>query len=367
MYARWLTRQRAFVPRAATRSGRGLVMLPRRALDQVVTTLETRWSDTAPRQFGRLGTSRLAYAADRVEQRVRRLALTALGRPLDAGGAPSVTLNVGHDGLDEPERFARLPGRFVAMINDLIPITHPEYETERATRLHQRRIATLVEHADHVFTISETTRAELLDYVSGAPFTTSVLHLGPALTPPTQPTRFAHPTFVHLSSIDRRKNLAFLLHVWRELAEHDGAPHLLVIGRRGSDQTALDLIDRSPKLHGLVRATGGLGDDMVAGYLAGARALVTPSFVEGYGLPIVEAHAMGVPVIASDIPAHREIGGISTIFVGPTDGPGWRHAIMALAENDAIRATRVAQIAPPADWETHFTKLTMQLEEIAAR
>lgn len=366
-YARWLFEQSDFTPQAVTRWRERLVALDERAARHVVDALSARWSTEAPRQFGRRGRPAIQFAAERVRGRLAVWHLLRGARALDTGGARSVTLNVGHDGLDQPQRFARLPGPFAALLHDVIPLTHPEYDSRRAEALHRRRIATLARHARHVFTVSEATRQALLAACPHAPFTSSTVHNAPGLSPPAAPTAFARPTFVHLSSIDRRKNLPLLLHVWRELSAEPDPPDLMIIGRRGNDATALELIDRCPALAGHVTATGGLGDGEVARHLAGARALLTPSFVEGFGMPVVEAHLMGVPVIASDIAAHREIGGASTTYLSPLDGPAWREAILAYARDDALRAARAAAIAPPPTWRAHLAAVADTLDALAAR
>ena len=65
--------------------------------------------------------------------------------------------------------------------------------------------------------------------------------------------------------------------------------------------------------------------------IASSLGMLAPSFAEGYGLPIVEALHLGVPVVASDIPAHREIAGHAAMLLDPIDGPAWRSAITALS------------------------------------
>ena len=366
-YATWLLEQDAFVPRPVTGAGRGLVELRESAFRHLLATLERRWSAAAPPQFGRGGRSAVRWSAERALQRTRRIALLRGARTPDAAGAANVTLNVGHDGLEEPARFAQLPGPFAALLSDLIPLTHPEYDTPRATMLHARRIETLARRADHVVTISHATRQALLDQVSEPRFTTSVAHLGPGLSAPDRAAVFDRPTFVHLSSIDRRKNLALLLHVWREMAGEPDPPALLVIGRRGNDATAMEMLDRCTRIRPHVTATGGLGDSAVAERLGGAQALLSPSFVEGFGLPIAEAQAIGVPAIASDIPAHREIGGHATRFVHPLDGPGWKAAIRSLASDDGAREALAGSITPPATWADHFNAVAETLDVVARR
>jgi hypothetical protein len=63
-----------------------------------------------------------------------------------------------------------------------------------------------------------------------------------------------------------------------------------------------------------------------------------PSFAEGFGLPVIEALAVGTPVIASDLPAHREVAGDLAVYRDPADGPGWLTDICMFADGSAAAA-----------------------------
>jgi glycosyltransferase involved in cell wall biosynthesis len=99
--------------------------------------------------------------------------------------------------------------------------------------------------------------------------------------------------------------------------------------------------------------------------LRDARALLMPSFAEGYGLPLAETLALGVPALCSDIPALREVGGDVPEFIDPIDGLSWRGAILDYAAN--ISPRRDAQLKrleswKPTSWETHFGKVSDVLD-----
>ncbi|MEM8665413.1 MAG: glycosyltransferase [Pseudomonadota bacterium] len=361
-YARWLMRQTTFEGIAVTRSGKGLVALPAKALLHLEAALTARWSAGNVPGFGKERRSALAYLAERATFRARRLAMTRGASAPDPGGHPAAYLNVGHDGLDEPERYIGLAAVKAAFVHDVIPLTHPEYDTPRATALHRARVDAVASHMDLIFGIS---RAAMDDFATVAPRTTAprvVAPLGPAIDAPTN-VPAAAPAFVHLSSVNRRKNLAFLLHVWREMAQDGTAPTLVVIGRRGNDATALELLDRCEALRSCVTHLDEANDEAAAQQLKGATALLTPSFAEGFGLPIVEAHAFGVPVIASDIPVHREVGGSEALYCGTTDGPGWRNAIETLFRDEDARNALASSIVPPPTWDHHFKVVTSALIE----
>jgi glycosyltransferase involved in cell wall biosynthesis len=82
--------------------------------------------------------------------------------------------------------------------------------------------------------------------------------------------------------------------------------------------------------------------------VAGARAVLLPSFAEGFGMPVAEALVAGVPVIVSDIDALREVGGDAPDYIDPLDGLGWRAAIEDYCRPDSAR--RAAQVRRIADW-----------------
>ena len=93
--------------------------------------------------------------------------------------------------------------------------------------------------------------------------------------------------------------------------------------------------------------------------IAGARALLAPSFDEGYGLPIVEALSLGTPVVASDCEVMREIAQGCARLLSPLDGKGWTAEIERLATDDAYFASAqedAADFSPP-NWRDYFESL----------
>src|SRR5207302_4590159 len=120
--------------------------------------------------------------------------------------------------------------------------------------------------------------------------------------------------------------------VWRQLcAAKKPAPHLVVIGSVGlRGGWILDQMLRCQATRGRIHHAAGLSTAGMKSLIASSLGLLAPSFAEGYGLPIVEALHLGVAVVASDIPPHREIAGQAAMLLDPTDGPAWRDAIPAL-------------------------------------
>ena len=116
------------------------------------------------------------------------------------------------------------------------------------------------------------------------------------------------------------------------MAEAGEAPQLLVIGKRGwMNDNIVALLDDCAAIQPFVTEANGLSDAEIAAVLKASRAMLFPSFAEGLGIPMLEAKAAGLPVIASDLPALREIAAADTVFLDPLDGLGWREAILAAA------------------------------------
>jgi glycosyltransferase involved in cell wall biosynthesis len=168
------------------------------------------------------------------------------------------------------------------------------------------------------------------------------------------------PGFVCIGTIEPRKNHLLLLHLWRQMAETlapERVPRLTIIGRRGwENEQVLDMLDRCPALKGHVEELNGCSDARMSGLLRGARALLLPSFAEGYGMPVAEALAMGTPVICSDLAALREVGGDVPDYLDPLDGPGWRATILDYAAGGPVHRAQLSRISRWAEpsWDAHM-------------
>lgn len=293
-------------------------------------------------------------------------------------GRGRLWLNPGHTGLDSEgvARWVRKRDlRLVPLVHDLIPVTHPQYCRSGEEERHRRRMLTVLETATGVVTNSAYTL-----YVLGKFAATENLPLPPAtvawpgipLPPPgvTVKANAEEPYFVVLGTIEGRKNHALLLSVWRKfILEGGGAPvpRLYIVGRRGWEADDVFFQLDSGALGDRVVEVGSLDDRQLVPLLAGARALLFPSFAEGYGIPMVEAFAAGVPVIASDLPVFREIGQGVPELLPPDDFSAWQAAVRDFASEDSLR--RAAQIARlrafrVPDWEGHFAQIDSFLETL---
>ena len=268
-------------------------------------------------------------------------------------------LNVGHTTLHEPTALKALEAagiERVVLIHDLIPITHPEFCRPGDGDKHHARVANTLRHASRIIVNSAYTGEELQAFArrEGLPQPPiHVAHLGlePAFAA-GDAIAAPRPYFVHVGTIEARKNLALLLTLWRRLEERLGerTPSLVLVGRYGwENEAVLDHLQRSPNLQGLVHQASNLSDAALARLMRGARAVLAPSSVEGFDLPAVEACAMGLRLIASNIPPHRELTPDAEL-IDPLDGLGWMEAI----ERATFAPAGPASVYAAPAWSGHF-------------
>ena len=273
--------------------------------------------------------------------------------------------------------LAREQARFLCMVHDLIPIEFPEYARPGGAALHRRRIETVAATADAVVVNSTATGRSLqpwLDRGARKPIVdVALLGTEPLPAGKAEPKGERGPYFVCLGTIEPRKNHLLLLHLWRHMAETmaaDTIPRLVVIGRRGwENEQVVDLLERCPALVDHVEELSGCSDARLAGLLRGARALLMPSFAEGYGMPVAEALSVGTPVVCSDIAALREVGGIVPDYLDPLDGPGWRAAILDHAQQGRRHRTQIARLSKwhAPTWDDHIAIVAAAVGRLHAR
>ena len=342
----------------------GFGMLPEGVAKEYLQVLGAAWREA--------GSTRRIPQAKRLARMLRAAALwrgeRALSRQCGSGTGRVVYVLVSHHHLEKRRAIARLKrqvrARFVCLIHDLIPIEFPEYALPGQNDKHRRRIETAAALSDAVIVNSTVTREGFVAYLARAgrapPVVVAPFGVDSPAALPAEPPPVTPPYFVCVGTIEARKNHLLLLNLWRHLAEElgDAAPRLVLIGQRGWEtENTIDMLERCPALRGIVFERANVPDDETAHLVKGARALLLPSFAEGFGFPMVEALALGVPVLCSNLAALRENGGDVPEYLDPLDGLGWRSAVIDYALPGSPR--RAAQLhrlsgwrAP--SWQDHF-------------
>lgn len=346
---------------AAMTNLRAFGLITRLQAQAFITALSAQW-------FGSQQPGRAARIASRIAGFIPVNGDRALRRRMKRQTEPVIYLNVSHHHLDRPATIDRLKKRFgalfVPLVHDLIPIEYPEYQRPNQAEIHGRRIDTVINLSDAVIVNSQATADILAPRMAKAGRNTLILasHLGFDLPEKRtlQPFGIPRPYFICIGTIEPRKNHLLLLKLWRRLALElgDAAPHLVIVGRRGWEiENVIDMLERSPGLAGKVHEFSAITDSEVCGLIRSAQALLFASFAEGFGLPVIEALALGTPVLCSDIPAFVEVGRGAPEFFDPLDGPSWYAAIRDYTDSASPR--RAAQLDrlkdwTPPNWTHHF-------------
>lgn len=298
-----------------------------------------------------------------------------------AGGIPALGLaTAGAAAGDEPARFqsgdvllladatwmiprwrpaveaAKADGaRVVPVIYDLLTWSHPQFFAPLFCAQFKRWLIEMIPLSDAFVCISHATADALREFAAAEGLADAlppigVFPLGTKLTPATAEPRadvatvFAKAApFLMVGTIEPRKNHAFVLDAFERFWASGGTAALVVIGRRGWQCEAT--LRRFAALAAAGKPFIHIGDatdaDLQHAYRH-ARCLIFPSVAEGFGLPIVEALAQGLPAIASDIPVHREVGGDLATYI-PLGDPG---RLAALLQSIADGSTVLTAPAP---------------------
>ena len=282
-------------------------------------------------------------------------------------------LNVGHTGLHDralPAWISAHGVKAVYLIHDLIPITHPQFCRDGEAGKHSERMENALASATGIVANSQATMDDLTAFASQRriPMPESVVAwIAGSETPQSSPHALERPYFITVGTIEGRKNHALLLDIWRQLVAEIGreSPMLVIVGQRGWKAEAAEALLESPGLAQHVRELGTCGDAELGGLLKGARALLMPSFAEGFGLPVIEALDGGTPVIAADLPVYREVVGDIPLYLDQDDVEGWKSAILSFISDcpERERQKRSIERFRAPDWPTHFVTVEHWLEQ----
>ncbi|MCB5199267.1 glycosyltransferase family 4 protein [Loktanella sp. TSTF-M6] len=342
------------------RTALGLALLDRKGLTAFATACRTGSFDL-PDILSRLN-GNLTPAARRGQSFVRWRAVDRcrphrLGRMLDRLGSGLSYYNVGHSNLTGQllRTLSNHDGsRVTVLIHDTIPLDHPDMQRPKSVPRFRKMLTAALNHADQLICTTQAAANDLRRHAGPRAGQLDVVVAPLGVTPPRPapeeiPYRLSpvRPYFMVVGTIEPRKNHALLLDIWQDWGP--GAPDLLICGRRGwlNEDVFRRLDEGVPH----VKEAHDLSDGAIAALLAGSQGLLFPSFAEGYGLPPIEAAALGVPVICADLAACREAMGDWPVYLNPSDRYEWSIEIRTLLDHAPARRTS-RRDAP--SWKQHF-------------
>lgn len=233
-------------------------------------------------------------------------------------------------------------GPLVVTVHDVLHLAMPQFMEGVHRRLYARALLGAVRlKADKVICNSHFTAGELMRLVGVKASTIEVVHLGVdeawfSLDKGMRPQ--GKPYFVFVGNVKAHKNIARLVQAFREVSKK--IPHdLVIVGKKEGFVTGDRRVEGwAAELGARVTFTGLVDDAQVKRYVAGAEALVLPSFYEGFGLPALEAMACGCPAIVSTAASLPEVCGGAALYCDPHDASDIAARMLEVATSEATRA-----------------------------
>ena len=243
----------------------------------------------------------------------------------------------------------------VATICDALPVTRPEWIDAGPARFRSRIVRSAARWADHVIAISAAMVPDLVQHLGVSRDSISVVPMGIAdewFEPvPEEQLRallarhgLADGYFLFVGTLQPRKNVERLVQAYESLPEDlRRARRLVIAGQAGWGSEGMVRHLRVLEQQGKVSWLGYVPADELRALYQGAGALVFPSLSEGFGIPVLEAFASGVPVITSNVSSLPEVAGQAALLVDPRSVDELSRAMQRLA-GDAQLATRLVAL-----------------------
>lgn len=237
-----------------------------------------------------------------------------------------------------PSRAAK-----VVTIHDLSFIIYPEYAEPRLARYLSGAVPRSVDRADAIITVSASVAAELVEIYPHARGKVVAIPNGVRI-PELLPERNSNqpPNVLLVGTVEPRKNHLTALRAIDIVRDTHKDARLICIGRPGWQSQAIERELHAAVARGAVLWDANTTDDELERIYAQAAVAISPSHYEGFGLPVLEALARGVPVVASDIAAHREVAGDAALYSLPDDPEALAAQILRLLDDTGLRDSLAA-------------------------
>jgi glycosyltransferase involved in cell wall biosynthesis len=235
----------------------------------------------------------------------------------------------------------------VLVVPDLTNVLFPEWHVAKPKLTGRLFLRRALKNARHVVAISENTRKDILAYAEIPESKVSVAWIScdEEFQRPVAPERVTQVRekysftkyILSVGTIEPRKNYPALIEAFAGVAREMKEVELVIAGRKGWKwEETFDVAGRSSAGRRIRFLDYVPPEDLPALY-AGAEIFVYPSFYEGFGIPPLEAMAVGIPVITSNTSSLPEVVGEAALQVGPADMDALRNTMLELLRDQGLR------------------------------
>jgi glycosyltransferase involved in cell wall biosynthesis len=231
----------------------------------------------------------------------------------------------------------------VVTIHDLHFLDAPEHTSAEIRRDYVSLTRAHASRADAVITVSEHTASRVRSELSVSREAIAVCPSGAPAWPPAEPYARNGP-ILFMGTIEPRKNVGILLNAYRELLRmRPDAPNLVLAGKVSpAAQPEMETLGQAP-LAGRVRHLGYVSGADRERLYRDASMFVLPSLDEGFGLPVLEAMTVGIPVVASNRGAIPEVAGDAALLIDPGDAAGFAAAMDRILGDASLAGRMIAE------------------------
>ena len=244
--------------------------------------------------------------------------------------------------------------RAVTTFHDLFVLTG-DYSAPEFRRRFQDQARHAAAHSDVIITVSQFTAEQVAQCLGVERARLRVIHHGVWL--PAKPAEGARENIVlHVGAVQRRKNLARLIAAFQQLGP---AWRLVLAGSLGYGAREILAQTETSPARARIQWLGYVPEAELRDLYRRARIFAFPSLDEGFGMPVLEAMAWGVPVVTSNRAALPEVAGEAALLVDPQDTEGLAAALTALANREDLRQDLIGrgrQRAAAFTWDAAVAK-----------
>jgi len=239
----------------------------------------------------------------------------------------------------------------VVTLHDMTSFVMPEVHLRTKVLYFRFFIRAAIKHADGIIFVSESARKDCSELLGEPHGKVAVAHHGTNETLHSEVGReaieavrrkYALPAefLLYIGTIEPRKNLVRLTEAFAEVCEGHPSLHLVLAGKKGWNRELESLTEVARRSGAIARIVfpGFIAEEDKPAVLCASKIFIYPSLYEGFGLPVLEAMACGVPTITSNVSSLPEIAGNGALLIDPRSATGIASAIHTLLSDSKLRS-----------------------------